>query len=285
MKELWQAIRTKPDEEVAQTIQQTLTLNHSVRASELVFVAVEAASKGYVNTFKLLYRFWPFVLDCPHSNGMTPLHCAVTYKRLSMIKMLVEMGTRAAFLYNDHGKIPLELALYERDPEIILAMRSLYPTETIHFSKWIGLFMSQMQCYSAPIIEALYALNPDIIKLVGLRKVFQAMRQYRVRSIAAVETMCRLDSSIVDDTADETVMPMHTVFNLLADSARVYFPILHRYGSEAHFVKGASNLSPYSLSESDKRPQVGIYYFSRSLTEILFFALDSKKICSVQHTH
>lgn len=93
--------------------------------------------------------------------------------------------------------------------------------------------------------------------------------------VEILEYFCRLDSRFVDSRFTEHGSPLHNTAQTNSLSSAL---VLHRYGTEMHFVLNSDGDYP----AKEKRLSFGFglqvrqLYFSRTLFEILFFALEKK---------
>jgi len=253
----------------------TLSINY------VAFNIIEQAiRRNYISVIQKIIQICPTIITAKNTQRETMLHIAARSGTREMVAAIISTGAIRSTAKVDGGDMfTLELAAKSRNVGVILELRHLYRGVDSHSPLWRNPLCVALQVGDPQCIEAPYSINPDIISLKrksGRTAIFDALSMHRSREI--IETLCRLDQDAIDIADVSGATPLH-------ECRREEICILQRYGTESHFVATKTGATPVQASErtrSNKFRCVSIrtLYFSRSITEILFFTLNSRAIDS-----
>lgn len=284
-KELIKLIQYNKHDQAVAELTVILNEHHAVSTEELRKYMHVAAEYNAASIIRLLHERYPTVIDSIDRKGNTALHVAAVRGNDAIVRLLGELGTCAQTWIGGNRECPIEAASRKGRASTMLALREIGCTHALQEKS--DMMIQAIHREHVDVIRALHRINPNLIKqpsnndLPPLHKFSTMNRSF----VEIMKLLCQLDRSIVDLEYPSGVTPMHRLTRVGYPRVLRRVAVLHQYGSEAHFLT-ASDGQPTGSWEllPTQRERIFNLYFSRSLTEILYFALDSQEIKSSRRT-
>lgn len=276
-------IKAGQDAEAVILLEKMIENWHVFLISTLSEIMHYAVIKNCEQVIRTMHRKWPTVVDIVGSDGETPLKTAARNGNDSMIYLLAELGTCAHLWIGEGEFSPMECAVYKGYTSTVLALHQIGSTEASHRrNEGVELLDTAVKCGHLEVIKVLHQINPELIR-VNAPEHMPVLHNcaFMSRNLPEVmELLCTLDRSIIDAVYGEDATPMHKVMCVNYPRNIQRFVILHRYGSEAHFSVTDDGRTPGTYADYENNSSdivdgiIRRVYFSRALSEVLFFTLD-----------
>lgn len=255
------------------------------QVADLARIMEAAVEAECVKVIRALHQKWPMIVDITDSTGSTPLFEAACRGQDAMIYLLGELGAKSFLWCGDDAVTPMEAAIMAGHASTVKALHDIGCTYAL--IEGSNAMHDAVKNGHLEVVKVLHQINPKLITAVpiGGRPPLHSCVVSRKGTVPMIELLCQLYRSAVDQEHPATMTPMHCISKYFFEQSIGNVAALHRYGSEAHFLKTVRGQYPGEViinrgSGSPERMRKGIVqmYFSRSLTEILFFAVDATDI-------
>lgn len=230
-----------------------------------------------------LHQIWPTAVDFIGEKQRTPLHTAAIHGCIDMIYLLDELGTTSKNAYDIRKKTPMELAVTQDNEHAIKALHRIGCTFEIHSlnNDWniVGVAI-HARCFKS--IRALLEFERQLLFANACwdRSPLEYSLILRNRDLNISELILQLEPRTID-LAHSGLHPLALVVSRDDPDYFKIFLLFHRYGSEDYFdasIRGGDLRyyvdNPAYRRESLTSARLRRFYFSRSLAEVLFFALE-----------
>lgn len=245
----------------------------------------KAVKHGSVRCAKKLSKTWPCVVDMPNDSGDTPLHVAVHKNDAKMIRALHELGTRAMYWEAGYGRTPIESAIVMKNTDAMNELISIDSNLTYKAVKSrYGAVGMAIKYSCASQLYDLYNHDPAMFTRVMPFTLFHfAFYSRRIVSVPTIVALCTLISFRIDCIDDFRMSPLHACVSHQTTRYRILIAILHSYGSTSHFKISSHPDAPKPATHPQEYRFIRRLYFSRSLSEVLFFTPDADENRTHRH--
>lgn len=288
MEAVLQKIYRRNDEEAAVLLEAQFVEEDVFSAHQLIKYMHNAVVYECERVIRLLHAKWPSIVDILEHDNQTPLHTAAQHGKISMIYLLNELGASSKKWFDMTYRTPMEVAIEKDNAAAIHALHAIGCDHSLLENAYTPTLMGAAVCRgSTEAIKALHQINPALLRPTATN-LFVPLYNSVVNDpcdIEVLELLCQLDPTVIDISPVDGYTAMHHVHAYEHPGGFERFLILQRYGSEAHFMKCVEgrvpvrpNSTTYYKTSIDTYKRMQRIYYSRSLSEVLFFTLGADEI-------
>lgn len=286
MQDVFDLVQARNEKKAIKQIEFYCFLEKPLKVSDIIQLCALSKENGCLEVYKHLLQTWPFLSDVADDATFTPLHAAVMHDDPAAVQVQVKTDRQAYHCVNEEGLNPAQAAVvYEKVDALVALFTHSRKYSWCTVETCLDLIHLAHSCQSTRSIIALKDLITTHSSPYRTLLIRHAVKHNDIVSPSLLKLLCEMFPAEVDYCVDHSKTPMVLCAFTQPTQQKTFIAILHAYGSESHFNWSDDRCAPRSIDYPELSQFMRDLHFSRSLTEILFFALDSKKICSVQHTH